>query len=166
MFRMDAIVDSFLGSAIQSGAWQNDLEWSASKAVTLKLCIPKIPGAPQISISCRPFRPGLGDKVEDYVRGEVIGEKLVSPTYAACNTQALAKEIRSKARFSGRAYVDVMETENASALVVKILRGAFTFAVSPFEQHPVRNAKLITSHRMNILRASSIPHWTCGPVPE
>jgi len=136
----DAVFDALLGSAIQSGAWQNDLDWSESKTVTLTLCMPQIPGAPQISVNCRPFRPGLGDRLEDYVRGEVIGEKLPSPAYAACDTQALSKEIRSKARISGRAYVDVMEKENSSAFGVKILRGAFTFAVSPFEQQPVRMA--------------------------
>ncbi|KAE8451782.1 hypothetical protein EG329_002622 [Mollisiaceae sp. DMI_Dod_QoI] len=149
-------------SAIQSGPWQNDLDWSASNSITLTLCVPKIPGAPQMAITCRPFRPGLGDRVEDYVRGNVIGEKLISPTYAACDTQGLTKEIRSKARISGRAYVDAMGMSNASALVVQILRGAFTFA----NEHPrsILNSALDlwSCTRMNAYDRSLVSEETLG----
>ena len=89
-----------------------------------------VPGAPSILIDCRPFQPAESDVISDYTRGEEIGAVITVPTYAAIDLQAIEQEVCAKARPFGRAFVDTMDTESASSLAVRILKGAFAYAVS------------------------------------
>lgn len=83
-----------------------------------------------VLVKCLPFKPLCTDRVHDYVRGEEVGQTIAVPTYAACDVHGLEKEIQLKARASGKAYVRLMEAENVSPIVLGILQGAFSFAVS------------------------------------
>lgn len=89
-----------------------------------------VPGAPPLYIDCRPFRPVSSDQVADWIRGEDVGAIIEIPTYAAIDLRAVEQEVRSKARPFGKAFLDAMEADGASALVVRTIRGAFAYAVS------------------------------------
>ena len=89
-----------------------------------------IPGAPTLQIDCRPFKPIETDLVGDYTRGADIGAVIKVPTYAAINLPAIEDQIRVTARPVGLACVGVLENRSASPIIVRVLRGAFAYAVS------------------------------------
>jgi hypothetical protein len=100
----------------------------------------------------------------DWVRGEGVGQVVQSPTYAAIDLEAVGKEVCSKARLFGKAFVDVMEANGSSALVVRIIRGAFAYAVSVSH---VRDRSLITdlnlkdNHPKSLVSAA-LDVWACS----
>lgn len=118
------------GSAIQPASLRSALDWATSAKVTLTLTMASVPSAPPLYIDCRRFQPAGSDMVADWVRGEEIGAKVESPTYAAIDLEAVRREVCSKAKLFGKAFLDVMEAEGSSELVTRTIRGAFAYVVS------------------------------------
>jgi hypothetical protein len=140
------------------------MDWATSAKVTLTLTMASVPDAPPLYIDCRRFRPAGSDMVADSVRGEEIGAMVESPTYAAIDLEAVGEEIRSKARLFGKAFVDVMEAEGSSALVVRTIRGAFAYAVNipPIrDRSPTTNPPFKEDHPKSLVNAA-LDVWACS----
>jgi hypothetical protein len=125
------------------------MDWATSAMVTLTLIMASVLGATPLYIDCRRFRFARSDMVADWIRGEELGAMVESPTYAAIDLEAVGEEVCSKARLFGKAFVDVMEAEGSSALVVRTIRDAFAYAVStpPVRDHcPTTNLSFKEHH--------------------